>query len=175
MGQGPRSIHSHARRETTGHVGRPRSHMQCCRRARQNKSTIGRPTAVGTIPLQFDSETSARKISARSERDDSQLVGTRRRMGSSLLPEVPQQGLIRTTNRPPYRQGYRRGISLSSTAAQSWPPWRATTPLYVRVGQPQRSCPRPEGHAPSPLASCPCKSHGKKYLLGHATRVLAPR
>ena len=164
MGQGPRSIHSHARRETTGHVGRPRSHMQCCRRARQNKSTIGRPTAVGTIPLQFDSETSARKISARSERDDSQLVGTRRRMGSSLHPEVPQQGLIRTTNRPPYRQGYRRGISLSA-AAKSGPPWRATTPLYVRVGQPQRSCVlAPRDMPPSPRAACPCKlAREKKY------------
>jgi len=146
MGQGPRSIHSHARRETTGHVGRPRSHMQCCRRARQNKSTIGRPTAVGTIPLQFDSETSARKISARSERDDSQLVGTRRRMGSSLHPEVPQQGLIRTTNRPPYRQGYRRGISFHSrtelaAVARDHASVRARRPATEIV------CPRPKGHA----------------------------
>ena len=99
-----------------------------------------RPTAVGTIPLEFDSIGNiCTKISARTE-----------------------LGLVRTTNRP-NPTDYRRGISLSA-AAKSGPPWRATTRLCTcasashrdRVSSPQGTCPlAPELHAHA-------NSHGKK-------------
>jgi hypothetical protein len=55
-------------------------------------------TAVGTIPLRL--ENICTKVSA--PEGEIWTCSSRRRMGSSLLPEVPQQGLTRTS-RPPYR------------------------------------------------------------------------